>query len=115
MSSETIAWAKEQTCGNPVTKAVLLEIANWARPNGVCEYLSVRRIAEVVEVSVRTVQRHIALLESTDVTRGGLGADPPDRALPRQWRTRCQLIRAGWLSAAAFALRALQRQPDTPP
>jgi hypothetical protein len=73
MSSETIAWAKEQACGNPVTKAVLMEIANWARPNGVCEYLSVKRIAEVVEVSVRTVQRHIALLESPDLTRGGLG------------------------------------------
>jgi hypothetical protein len=73
MSSETIAWAKEQVCGNPVTKAVLMEIANWARPNGVCEYLSIRRIAEVVEVSVRTVQRHIALLESPDLTRGGLG------------------------------------------
>jgi hypothetical protein len=73
MSSETIAWAKEQACGNPVTKAVLMEIANWARPNGVCEYLSVKRIAEVVEVSMRTVQRHIALLESPDATRGGLG------------------------------------------
>lgn len=71
MSSETSAWAKEQRCGDPVTKAVLMEIANWAKPTGICEFLSVRRIADVVEVSTRTVQRHIARLEDAD-TAGGL-------------------------------------------
>lgn len=73
MSSETSAWAKEQRCGDPVTKAVLMEIANWAKPNGRCEFLSVKRIADVVEVSTRTVQRHIARLENPDPTSGGLG------------------------------------------
>ena len=73
MSSETSAWAKEQRCGDPVTKAVLMEIANWAKPTGICEFLSVKRIAEVVEVSTRTVQRHIARLEDLDPTAGGLG------------------------------------------
>jgi hypothetical protein len=73
MSSETSAWAKEQRCGDPVTKAVLREIANWAKPTGVCEFLSVKRIAEVTEVSVRTVQRHIARLEDNDPAAGGLG------------------------------------------
>jgi len=73
MSSETSAWAKEQSCGDPVTKAVLMEIANWAKPTGICEFLAVKRIAEVVEVSPRTVQRHIARLEDPDPTAGGLG------------------------------------------
>lgn len=73
MSSETSSWAKEQRCGDPVTKAVLMEIANWAKPTGICEFLSVKRIADVVEVSTRTVQRHIARLEDPDQSAGGLG------------------------------------------
>ena len=73
MSAETSAWAKEQRCGDPVTKAVLMEIANWAKPTGTCEFLSIKRLAEVVEVSPRTVQRHIARLEDPDPTSGGLG------------------------------------------
>lgn len=73
MSSETFAWAKEQRCGDPVTKAILMEIANWAKPTGYCEFLSIRRLAEVIEVSERTVQRHIRRLESEDREEGGLG------------------------------------------
>lgn len=73
MSIETSTWAKQQRCGDPVTKAVLMEIANWARPDGVCEFLPVQRIADVVEVSARTVQRHIARLEDNDLDNGGLG------------------------------------------
>ena len=72
MSSEATAWAKEQRCGDPVTKAILGEIANWTKPTGVCEFLSIRRLAEVVEVSERTVQRHIRRLESEDRAAGGL-------------------------------------------
>lgn len=63
MSAETSAWAKQQLCGDRTLKAVLREIANWARPDGMVEYLSVKRIAEVVEVTPRTVQRAIAQLE----------------------------------------------------
>lgn len=63
MSAETSAWAKEQTCGDRTVKAVLREIANWARPDGVVEFLHVKRIAGVIEVSTRTVQRAIAQLE----------------------------------------------------
>lgn len=71
MSIETIAWAKEQRCGCHYAKAVLLELANWARPNGVCEFRRVRDIAAVIEVSERTVQRALKLLE----------ADPKDEGL----------------------------------
>lgn len=62
MSVETSAWAKEQFCGDRTVKAVLREIANWANPAGVVEFLSIRRIAEVVEVDPRTVKRAIARL-----------------------------------------------------
>ena len=63
MSAETCDWAKKQRCGDPVTKAVLMEIANWGNVAGYIDYLGIRRIAEVIEVSERTVQRHINRLE----------------------------------------------------
>jgi hypothetical protein len=49
-----------------------MEIANWAKPTGICEFLSVKRIAEVVEVAPRTIQRHMTRLE-TPCDEGGLG------------------------------------------
>lgn len=67
MSAETSAWAKEQQCGDRTVKAVLREIANWARPDGVVEFLHVGRIAAVVEVSPRTVKRCIAKLEEPTI------------------------------------------------
>jgi len=103
MSSETSAWAKEQRCGDPVTKAVLMEIANWAKPSGCCEFLSVKRIAEVVEISERTVQRHIARLE-TSVAEGGLGL------IQRAARLRND----GGQGANGFDLVGY-RMPSTPP
>jgi hypothetical protein len=63
MSVETVAWAKRQRCGDPYAKAVLLELANWARPDGVCEFRRVRDIANVLELSERTVQRMLFRLE----------------------------------------------------
>lgn len=63
MSQEAQAWAKQQRTGDPTTKAVLIELGNWARPTGIVEYLDVQRIADVVEVSARTVQRHLNILE----------------------------------------------------
>ncbi|SKB27027.1 hypothetical protein [Sphingopyxis flava] len=71
MSSETSAWAKEQVCGDRTVKAVLREIANWARPDGLVEFLSVKRIAAVIEVSPRTVQRCIAQLEEPTLEHPG--------------------------------------------
>lgn len=67
MSAETSAWAKEQICGDRTVKAVLREIANWARPDGAVEFLSIKRIAAVVEVDPRTVKRCIARLEQPTV------------------------------------------------
>lgn len=71
MSAETSAWAKEQVCGDRTVKAVLREIANWARPDGLVEFLSVKRIAAVIEVSPRTVQRCIAQLEEPTLEHPG--------------------------------------------
>jgi hypothetical protein len=63
VSIETIAWAKHQRCGCAHAKAVLLELANWARPDGVCQFRRVRDIAFVVELSERTIQRILFRLE----------------------------------------------------
>jgi hypothetical protein len=63
VSIETIAWAKLQRCGCPYAKAILLELANWARPDGVCQFRRVRDIAFVVELSERTIQRVLFRLE----------------------------------------------------
>lgn len=63
MSQETQAWAKQQRTGDPVTKAVLSELCNWAKPNGSVEFLSLAMIADAIEVSKRTVMRHLDRLE----------------------------------------------------
>ena len=63
MSQETQAWAKEVRTGDPVSKAVLIEIANWAKPDGSVEFLSLARLADVLEISKRSVQRHLNRLE----------------------------------------------------
>lgn len=63
MSQETQAWAKDIRTGDVITKAVLLELCNWARPSGIVEFLSIAHLSEVVEVSPRTVQRHLLRLE----------------------------------------------------
>ncbi|WCT78893.1 hypothetical protein [Novosphingobium humi] len=72
MSTETTNWAKQQRCGCPHVKAVLGELANWARPDGVCEFRKVSDIAFVTEISERTVQRALKKLEDP-VSAGGLG------------------------------------------
>lgn len=63
MSWETENWARQQRTGDPVTKAVLVGIANWMNPEGQPCRVSMRRLAEEVEISVRTAQRHVQQLE----------------------------------------------------
>jgi hypothetical protein len=72
MSIEAMDWAKQQKCGSPSVKAVLMEIANWTNPEGRAEFRVVRDIARVVEMSERNVQRIISKLE-TSREEGGLG------------------------------------------
>jgi hypothetical protein len=72
MSIEAMNWAKKQRCGSPSVKAVLVEIANWANPDGRAEFRLVRDIARDVEMSERNVQRIIKKLE-TSRAEGGLG------------------------------------------
>lgn len=63
MSWEAESWARQQRTGDPVTKAVLVGIANWMNPKGDECQVSMRRLADEVEVSVRTAQRHVQRLE----------------------------------------------------
>ena len=72
MSIETIGWAKLQTCGDVTTKAVLVELANWSRADGVCQFRAVPDIAKIIEASDRSVQRALKKLELT-TKDGGLG------------------------------------------
>jgi hypothetical protein len=72
MSIETIGWAKRQRTGNPATRAVLVELANWANPTGLVEFRRISDIADACEMSERTAQRHINRLE-LPVDQGGLG------------------------------------------
>lgn len=62
MSWEAENWARQQRAGDPVTKAVLVGIANWMNPKGDQCQVSMRRLADEVEISVRTAQRHVQRL-----------------------------------------------------
>lgn len=63
MSWEAENWARQQRTGDPVTKAVLVGIANWMNPKGDQCQVSMRRLADEVEISIRTAQRHVQRLE----------------------------------------------------
>ncbi|MCP5385962.1 MAG: hypothetical protein H6916_03990 [Novosphingobium sp.] len=106
MSAETSAWAKEQQCGDRTVKAVLCEIANWASPDGVVKFLHIKRIAEVVEVTPRTVKRCLARLEEPTL-------EHPDRLglIRRVMRFRDD----GGQSASGFELIGYQPPFARPP
>jgi hypothetical protein len=57
MSWRATAWAIKQATGSTRRKAVLLALANYADPNGVC-WPSQERLAIDTEQSVDSVQRH---------------------------------------------------------
>jgi hypothetical protein len=80
MSREVEAWARQQRTGDPARKAVLMALANYADPHGRNCYPSVPRIAEEVEVSARTVQRHIGALEEMGFIRRVERIRPEDGA-----------------------------------
>ncbi|CAM8631329.1 DnaA N-terminal domain containing protein [Sphingobium cupriresistens] len=67
MSWEAESWARQQRTGDPVTKAVLVGLANWMNPKGDECQVSMRRLADEVEISVRTAQRHIQKLEAMGI------------------------------------------------
>lgn len=63
MSWEAENWARAQRTGDPVTKAVLVGIANWMNPKGDECQVSLRRLADEVEISLSTARRHMRRLE----------------------------------------------------
>lgn len=62
MSWEAEQWAKRQHTGAQVLKATLVSIANWITPCNDWATVSIRRIADEMEISARSVQRHINML-----------------------------------------------------
>ncbi len=63
MSWRATSWAAEQITGSPITKLVLLKLADNANDEGVC-WPSVALIADHTELSERTVQDHLRRLEA---------------------------------------------------
>ncbi|WP_375308392.1 helix-turn-helix domain-containing protein [Bradyrhizobium sp. A11] len=81
MSWQATAWALQQRVGQPARKLVLLALANYADEHGIC-WPSQERLAEDVEMSLDTIQRHTKKLREAGlltVTR------PPKRR--GQWQT----------------------------
>lgn len=68
MSWRATSWAAEQVTGSPITKLVLLKLADNANDEGTC-WPSVPLIAEHTELSERTVQQHLGRLESLGLVR----------------------------------------------
>lgn len=62
MSWQATAWAIKQNTGSTRRKALLLALANYADPNGVC-WPSQERLAGDTEQSVDSIQRHSIALE----------------------------------------------------
>jgi DNA-binding transcriptional ArsR family regulator len=68
MSWRATSWAAEQITGSPITKLVLLKLADNANDEGVC-WPSVPLIADHTEFSIRTVQEHLHRLEAMGLVR----------------------------------------------
>ena len=62
MSIRAIDWAFHQECGNPLTKLVLIKLADNANDDGQC-WPAMSYISTHCECSVSTVQRAIAKLK----------------------------------------------------
>lgn len=68
MSLRATLWALDDVrTGDPITKLVLLALADEADDDGGSCYPSLRRIAYRAECSVATARRHVAKLESAEL------------------------------------------------
>jgi hypothetical protein len=66
MSWQATAWAIKQFTGSTRRKALLLALANYADPNGVC-WPSQERLAKDTEQSIDSIQRHSIALEKANL------------------------------------------------
>jgi SOS-response transcriptional repressor LexA len=62
MSWQATAWAVKQRTGSPTRKALLLVLASYADKGGVC-WPAQKILADYVEASTDTIQRHLKVLE----------------------------------------------------
>lgn len=63
MSTKAIGWAWDQNTGSPAAKVVLVALAEHVDMTSWQGYPSVKRLAEICEISPRSVQRHLRELE----------------------------------------------------
>lgn len=62
MSGKVVGWAMEQRTGSPITKLVLLKLADNAGESGFC-WPSMERLVEHTELSERSIREHLKILE----------------------------------------------------
>lgn len=62
MSIEVMTWAFRQKVASPTAKLVLIALADHANADGEC-WPSMGRVAEIAEISPRSVSRHVTTLE----------------------------------------------------
>lgn len=63
MSWDTESWARRQRTGSLPLKAVLISLSNWINPRNDWFETSIKRLADELETSERTIQRHLGTLE----------------------------------------------------
>lgn len=68
MSGKCIGWAMKQMTGSPVTKLVLLKLADNANEDGEC-WPSIKLMVAHTELSERTVREHLQKLEDLKLIR----------------------------------------------
>jgi len=83
MSWRATSWAAEQRTGSPISKLVLLKLADNANDEGIC-WPALETIADHTELSRRTVQDHLNRLEgmgliTVEIRRADSGATLSNR------------------------------------
>lgn len=68
MTGKVVGWAMEQVCGSPITKLVLIKLADNANDLGFC-FPSIDLIVEHTELSERAVRKHLYELEKLGYIR----------------------------------------------
>lgn len=105
MSIPAVSWALyESPAGDPTARLILVHLAEHADKDGRGTYPSVPTIAEDIEVSERTVQRHLAAMEDRGLICRG------DQELVSHYRADCRPV----VWDLNMAMKRPPREPKEP-
>jgi len=109
MSIKYMTLAFRARVGNPLTKLILLKLADHANDDGIC-WPTVRRIAEDAECNERTVRHHIRRLEALGLLVERRQQDGVN--LPSVYRLRLEGVGAerpqGWGRSAPLTVKNIE-------